>query len=242
MPQGGKLSIETANVILDENYTGEDFVVTPGAYVMLAMNDSGVGMDAETKQRIFEPFFTTKEKGKGTGLGLSMVYDVVKQSGGYVFVYSEVGYGTTFKIYLPRVDSPIEPPERAGMGIEHSRGNETVLLVEDDAPIRALVRSTMEGLGYAVLEAPDGADALASASLYTDTIHLLMSDLVMPGMGGRSLSERLAISRPGIKVLYMSGYTDDAVIRHGSWRWAWPSSKSPSRRIPRHAKSARCWT
>jgi PAS domain S-box-containing protein len=215
MPQGGNLSIETANVILDENYTRGDFVVTPGAYVMLAMNDSGMGMDAETKQRIFEPFFTTKEKGKGTGLGLSMVYGVVKQSGGYINVYSEVGYGTTFKIYLPRVDAPIEAPERAGRGVEHSRGNETVLLVEDDAPIRALVRSTLEGHGYTVLEAPDGADALASASLYKDTIHLLVTDLVMPGMSGRSLSERLAISRPEIKILYMSGYTDDAVIRHG---------------------------
>ncbi|HLY62196.1 MAG TPA: PAS domain S-box protein [Terriglobia bacterium] len=215
MVSGGKLTIETANVDLDESYAQNHVSVVPGPYVMLAVTDSGSGMNAEIQRHIFEPFFTTKEKGKGTGLGLSTVYGIIKQSGGYIWVYSEVGRGSTFKLYLPRVEAAVDiaPPSKEGP--ELRRGTETVLLVEDDVPIRTLVRSTLAGHGYTILEAPDGADALLLAAQHKGTIHILLTDLVMPGISGRTLAQHLAVTHPETKVLYMSGYTDDAVIRHG---------------------------
>jgi PAS domain S-box-containing protein len=215
MPQGGELAIETANLDLDECYAREHVTVVPGPHVMLAVSDSGTGMDAETQKRIFEPFFTTKEKGKGTGLGLSTVYGIVKQSSGHIWVYSEPGHGTTFKIYLPTVNAPAEVVEYTNIMAEPSHGQETVLVVEDDLPIRMLVRATLEARGFTVLEAPNGAEALTIATQHRGTIHLLLTDLVMPGMSGRTLAQRFAVMYPETKVLYMSGYTDDAVIRHG---------------------------
>ncbi|HLY61482.1 MAG TPA: response regulator [Terriglobia bacterium] len=215
MPGGGKLTIETANVDLDESYAHNHVTAVPGPHVMLAVTDSGTGIDTETQKRIFEPFFTTKEKGKGTGLGLSTVYGIVKQSAGHIWVYSELGQGTTFKIYLPRVDAPLEVAESKKTTPEPSVGQETVLVAEDDGPIRLLVRVSLEARGFTVLEAPDGLEALSLAAQHKGTIHLLLTDLVMPEISGRTLSQRLAAMHPETKVLFMSGYTDDAVIRHG---------------------------
>ncbi len=215
VPKGGKLSIETANMELGATYAREHMTVVPGAYVMLAVSDSGTGMDAETQKRIFEPFFTTKEKGKGTGLGLSTVYGIVKQSEGYIWVYSEVGHGTTFKIYLPRVDAPVAVVGSAKTEAELSCGRETILVVEDDTPIRQLISETLKSKGYLVLEATNGEEALGVAGKHLQTIQLLLTDLVMPGMSGRTLAERMAALHPEAKVLFISGYTDDAVIRHG---------------------------
>jgi CheY-like chemotaxis protein len=172
-------------------------------------------MDENTSKCIFEPFFTTKEKGKGTGLGLSTVYGIVKQSGGYVWVYSEPGQGSTFKIYLPRVDERVEAVEPVRLPVEMLRGTETVLLVEDDAGVRALARGILKSGGYTVLEASNGAEALRVAEQHNDMIHLLVSDVVMPGMSGRQLGGRLAAIHPNIKTLYMSGYTDNAIVQHG---------------------------
>ncbi len=214
MPTGGKLIVETANADLTEQYAELHQPVTPGRYVMLAVSDTGSGMTPETKARIFEPFFTTKEKGRGTGLGLSTVYGIVKQSGGYIWVYSEPGRGTTFKIYLPRVDAPAErvaPPREA----EAVTGTETILLAEDDAILRPLAKALLEKLGYTVLEAEDATQALALAAAHAESIHLLVSDVVMPGASGRDLARRLALTRPATKVLYVSGYTDDAIVHHG---------------------------
>jgi PAS domain S-box-containing protein len=215
MPRGGKLSIETGNVDLDDSYTSGDFVVKPGPYVMLAATDSGTGMDAETQKRIFEPFFTTKEKGKGTGLGLSTVYGIVKQSEGYITVYSEMGHGTTFKIYLPRVDASAEVVRPVTTEVAGAHPHETVLLVEDDTPIRRLIFDTLKSRGYNVLQAQNGDEAIQLAGRYLDPIQLMLTDLVMPGMSGRVLAERMVALHPESRVLYMSGYTDDAVIRHG---------------------------
>jgi two-component system, cell cycle sensor histidine kinase and response regulator CckA len=214
MPAGGKLLVETANTELSEQYAESHQPVVPGAYVMLAVTDSGVGMDAETRARIFEPFFTTKEKGRGTGLGLSTVYGIVKQSGGYVWVYSEPGRGTTFKIYLPRVDAPAEslaPPREAAT----LAGTETILLAEDDEMLRPLSKGLLEKLGYRVLDAENAVQALALASAHVGPIQLLVADVVMPGASGRELARRLAHSRPETRVLYVSGYTDDAIVHHG---------------------------
>jgi PAS domain S-box-containing protein len=215
MPQGGKITIETANVELDQSYTGGHFVLTEGPYVMLAVSDTGCGMDAETQSHIFEPFFTTKEQGKGTGLGLAMVYGIVKQSGGYIWVYSEVGRGTTFKIYLPLVgESPA--PERQIRGFQkHVGGAETVLLVEDETPVRAFVRGILESAGYTVLEAPNGEEALEISRKHNERIHLLVTDVVMPRMSGPELAQQLAPLRREMRVLYMSGYADDAIVHHG---------------------------
>jgi signal transduction histidine kinase/ActR/RegA family two-component response regulator len=216
MPQGGRLTIETANVDLDASYARSPVVLAPGKYVMLAVTDNGCGMDAETQTHIFEPFFTTKEKGKGTGLGLATVYGIVKQSGGYVWVYSEPGRGTSFKIYLPMVEN-VEESGRDNRGDAQSsgRGTETILLVEDEKGVRELAREYLELSGYTVIEAEDGHTALELAAMHSGTIHLLMTDVVMPGISGRELADRVKRIRPKIQVLYMSGYTDQAVVHHG---------------------------
>ena len=215
MPDGGRLTIETSNVHLDRDYATEHAVVDPGDYVMLTVSDSGIGMDAATQARIFEPFFTTKSQGRGTGLGLATVYGVVKQSGGYVWVYSEVGHGTTFKVYLPMVQAPVEKkaPEKPESG--HEPGTETILFVEDEQSVRELVSEYLTTRGYQVLDAGDGVEALEIASTHKGKIHLLITDVVMPRLSGRELAARLAATRSDLKVLYISGYTDDSVFRHG---------------------------
>ncbi len=214
MPTGGKLILETANAELTEQYAELHQPVVPGPYVMLAVSDTGTGMTPEVKARVFEPFFTTKERGKGTGLGLSTVYGIVKQSGGYVWVYTEQGRGTTFKIYLPRVDAPAKQLPRAAEPGSVA-GTETVLIAEDDAILRPLVRALLEKLGYRVLEGGNAAEALDSARRHQGPIHLLVADVVMPGASGRDLARELAQSRPATRVLYVAGYTDDAIVHHG---------------------------
>src|SRR5438552_6113255 len=212
MPHGGRLSIETANVDMDESYVRGHPVAHPGPYVMLAVSDTGIGMDAVTQARIFEPFFTTKEAGKGTGLGLATVYGIVKQSGGFIWVYSEPGHGTSFKIYLPRVDEPVA---RAVAAPEVVGGSETVLVVEDVAAVRAVAREMLERHGYTVLEAPDGETALRLAGQHPGVIRLLLADVVLPDVSGRQLADQLLELRPDMKVLFTSGYTDDAIVRPG---------------------------
>jgi two-component system, cell cycle sensor histidine kinase and response regulator CckA len=214
MPRGGKLIIETRNVEVDENLAGQRSSTDPGRYISLAVTDTGFGMDKETQSHIFEPFFTTKEKDKGTGLGLSVVYGVVKQSGGYIWVYSELGKGTTFKIYLPRVEEAVErdnwqPP------VKSLKGSETILLVEDEESLRALTRSLLVQSGYTVMETNNGARALEIARDYRGSIHLLLTDVVLPGIGGSVLAEEMATQYPAMKVLFMSGYTDNAVAAQG---------------------------
>jgi two-component system cell cycle sensor histidine kinase/response regulator CckA len=211
MPAGGRLTIETANVELDAASAATHAAMTPGSYVMIAVSDTGVGMDAVTRARIFEPFFTTKEQGKGSGLGLATVYGMVKQSGGYIWVESEPGRGATFKAYLPVTPLPPgtqSPARDAGEPV----GSETVLLVEDEDAVRALAREVLRRHGYVVLEARDGVDALRVAERHADEIDLLVADVVMPHMSGRELAERLATVRPAMKILFMSGYTDHALV------------------------------
>ncbi len=217
MPRGGKLIIETRNATLDDAYRRAHASVQPGDYVMLAVSDTGCGMDAETQARIFEPFFTTKEKSKGTGLGLSTVYGIVKQSGGYIFAYSEPGRGTTFKVYLPRVQESAEREDEAALPVPRSRrqGTETLLLVEDEDSVRELVREALEARGYKICSARNGNQALALAARPELKIDLMITDVVMPGMGGHELAQRLAAMRPAVKVLYLSGYTEDAIVHHG---------------------------
>ena len=216
MLNGGKLTIETANVKLDENYARSRVGVSPGDYVMLSVSDTGVGIAPETKERIFEPFFTTKEKGKGTGLGLSTVYGIVQQSGGNIWVYSEPGLGTTFKIYLPRIEEGTESVRPAAVSTKPLQGSETVLLVEDEEMVRKLACTVLEKNGYTVLEASNGDEALdVVQGRNGNPIHLVVTDVVMPGMSGRQLADRLVSLRPEIKILYMSGYTDDAIVHHG---------------------------
>jgi two-component system, cell cycle sensor histidine kinase and response regulator CckA len=214
MPRGGKLTMETANVVLDEEYARAHLGVKPGPHVMLAVTDTGTGIDKVTVTRIFEPFFTTKESGKGTGLGLSTVFGVVQQSGGSVWVYSEVGKGTTFKVYLPRVDAPVET---VGETVPSTtlRGSETILLVEDDDQVRVVAKGILRRSGYHVIDARNAGEALLHSEKHPTTIHLLVSDVVMPQMSGPELAKRLASARPDMKVLCMSGYTDDSIVRHG---------------------------
>jgi PAS domain S-box-containing protein len=215
MPQGGKITIETGNIYLDEAYARRHITVQPGWYVMLAVSDTGHGMSAETKKKIFEPFFTTKEHGKGTGLGLATVYGIVKQSGGNIWVYSEVGVGTSFKIYFPLVNEELTEPEADVVRPECAAGTETILLTEDEEMVRNLTREILKTHGYTVLEAANAAEALAICNTYEGQIHLLLTDVVMPLMSGRVLAEHVIELRPGTRVLYMSGYTDHAIVHHG---------------------------
>ncbi len=210
MPNGGKLCIRTSSITLDDALSSENTFIKPGSYVMISIADSGEGMDRDTQARIFEPFFTTKEKGKGTGLGLSTVYGIIKQSGGYVFVQSELERGTIFTIYFPRVDEPCDSLSAAPVTLAAAGGSETILLVEDEESVRQLVRETLAARGYRVLEADNGAAALALAAARSDTIHLVITDIVMPGLSGHELVEQLLPARPGMKVLYFSGYAEDA--------------------------------
>jgi two-component system cell cycle sensor histidine kinase/response regulator CckA len=212
MPTGGRLTIETSNVELGDGFTEEHAVVVPGAYVRLSIVDTGRGMDAATVARVFEPFFTTKEQGKGSGLGLATVYGIVKQSGGYIWVNSEAGRGTMFKMYFPPAQSEVAAAAGDGRKDDARRGWETVLLVEDEDAVRALAREVLRRHGYAVLEARHGVDALRIAERHTDDIHLMITDVVMPHMSGRDLAQRLSVVRPHMKVLFMSGYTDHAVV------------------------------
>jgi len=218
MPDGGRLTIETRNAELDDSYVRAHVPVQPGRYVMLAVSDTGIGMSAETMSHVFEPFFTTKEPGKGTGLGLATVYGIVKQSGGYVWCYSERGEkgegGTTFKVYLPRVDAPVDQfPARAVL--PRTPGSETILLVEDEAALRALTRRLLEKHGYTVLEAGTADAALALARAHVGPIHLLLADVVLPGASGPTLAGELLSRRADLKVLFMSGYTEDAIVHRG---------------------------
>jgi PAS domain S-box-containing protein len=219
MPSGGKLTLETSNVTLDEDYARYHAPLRPGDYVMIAISDTGIGMDSETQSHIFEPFFTTKGP-KGTGLGLSTVYGIIKQSGGYIWVYSEIGKGTTFKIYLPRVAAIGETVIVQADGNREARavepGTETILVVEDEANLRYLARQYLEKQGYRVIEAADGAVAMQIAVAHEGVIHLLLTDVIMPGMNGRELAQRISEIRPNVKVLYMSGYTENVVGHNGT--------------------------
>jgi two-component system cell cycle sensor histidine kinase/response regulator CckA len=212
MPGGGRLLIETSNAELDSTYNSVHPVVREGRYILLAVSDTGTGMDAKTQAHIFEPFFTTKPQGKGTGLGLATVYGVVKQSGGFIWVYSEVGRGTSFKIYLPRVDQPVERVGPTRTVSEAPRGTEKILLAEDEQDVREVAREFLESGGYTVIEAHDGAEALKKVEKYQGTIDLLVTDMVMPGMTGQELTTRLMESRPDIRVLYMTGYSERAAV------------------------------
>jgi two-component system, cell cycle sensor histidine kinase and response regulator CckA len=215
MPEGGKLTLETANAVLDQTYCRSHAEIQPGRYIMLAVSDSGCGMDEQTRTHVFEPFFTTKDPGKGTGLGLAMVYGFTKQSGGHASVYSELGIGSTFKIYLPEVEATPSSGELPASIAKMPHGDETILLVEDEGGVRTLARQILQTCGYTVLEAAHGIEAIRLAEEHQGPVHLLVTDVVMPDMGGRRVAERVAALKPDVKVLYLSGYTDDAVIRHG---------------------------
>jgi PAS domain S-box-containing protein len=215
MPYGGVLRIETSNVVLDDAYVARSLETPPGDYVLLAVSDTGVGMSSEVKAHLFEPFFTTKEVGQGTGLGLATVYGIVKQNGGHIWVYSEEGQGSTFKIYLPRTQEARPALTHPRAEVNMPSGSETILLVEDDERVRDLVLRILRPQGYTLLEARDGQDALQQAADHAGHIHLLLTDVVMPGLNGQLLSRQLSKLRPGLKVLFTSGYTDDMIAHHG---------------------------
>jgi two-component system cell cycle sensor histidine kinase/response regulator CckA len=214
MPHGGKLTFQTSNVELDESSHHRNPIIAPGFYTLLTVSDNGEGMDKETQSHIFEPFFTTKGVGKGTGLGLSTVYGIVKQSEGYIWVHSELGEGTTVEIFLPCASDPFKKPERTSEPLPSPQGSETILLVEDESMLRTSIREGLETNGYHVLEASNGDKAILISRRYSDPIHLVLTDVVMPGMNGRMVAEALALIHPEARILYMSGYTDDAVIRN----------------------------
>jgi CheY-like chemotaxis protein len=215
MPGGGKLTIETGNADLDDDYADRNPEVARGDYVMLAVTDTGTGMDKATQARIFEPFFTTKGPQKGTGLGLSTAYGIVKQTGGHISVYSEPGHGTSFKVYLPPAEISTHEPEPTEPVAPPARGTETIVLVEDESELGDLAREVLEEQGYTVLAACGPREALKLVESSDRLIDLLLTDVVMPDMSGRQLAEELLALRPTLKVLYMSGYTDDAIVRHG---------------------------
>ena len=215
MPAGGRLTIETAEVELEDGYVARHRGAATGRHVMIAVTDTGVGMDEATQRRLFEPFFTTKPPGRGTGLGLATVYGVVKQSHGSVWVYSELGRGSTFKIFLPATAATTEALDDPRVPDQPSTGTETVLVTEDQQEVRSVIAATLRRQGYSVLLAPDADDAMAVSRNHSGPIHLLLSDVVLPGLSGRDLARRLLAERPDVRVLYMSGYTDDAIVHHG---------------------------
>jgi CheY-like chemotaxis protein len=215
MPGGGKLILETARVELDETYARQHLGAKAGDFLMLVVSDTGTGMDSQTMTRIFEPFFTTKVEGRGTGLGLSTVYGVVKQNNGYIMTYTEVGHGTTFRIYFPRVRETPELRDKKSHQGEFAKGSETILIVEDEEALRELARELLEANGYKVIEAERGEKAIQLVERSQTPIDLLLTDVVMPGMGGKQLAKRLLELRPGLRVLYMSGYTDGVINNRG---------------------------
>jgi signal transduction histidine kinase/CheY-like chemotaxis protein len=215
MPQGGRIVIETSNIDLDSAYADGHASVKPGRYVMLAVSDTGMGMDRDTVAHIFEPFYTTKESGRGTGLGLSTVYGIVKQSGGYIWVYSELGNGSTFKVYLPRIEDSVDEVAPLPVSLDSQRGSETILLVEDEEAVRDLIQTVLNDQGYNVIPSRDTQHALQIAETFAHEIHLLLTDVVMPGMSGRELAAHITARRRGIRVLFMSGYTDNVITSGG---------------------------
>ena len=216
MSQGGELTIATGNAEVDENGAFFHEQVAPGQYVMLTVSDIGEGIDAETRSRLFEPFFPAKERGEGTGLGLTIVHGIVNQHGGHIWLYSEPGHGTIIKIYLPRAEEGPESPEPPENVVASLRGTETILLAEDEAPVRTTVRDALTDQGYVILEACDGDQALQAAGQHGGAIDLLITDMIMPRMGGPELAEKLGGARPGVKVLFMSGYPERAAVRSGA--------------------------
>jgi CheY-like chemotaxis protein len=215
MPNGGKLTIETANVMLGEDYAAQHAGASTGPHVMVAVTDTGTGMDEATQQRLFEPFFTTKEPGRGTGLGLATVYGIVAQSRGSIWVYSELGQGSTFKVYLPATTEDLTVPVVSPMSPAALSGTETVLVVEDQIEARSVICETLRRRGYTVIEAMNGPDAIVKGRQLEVHIDVMLTDVVMPGMGGRRVAEVIRVTRPALKVVYMSGYTDSAIVDHG---------------------------